>query len=69
MCVTSCRSLVAAGKCDSDPSKMLGITGVCRRSCQDCVDCDETDLICLRKNMRSQRQRAAAAASSGAAHA
>jgi len=60
--LAGCRSLVAAGKCDSDPAKMLGITGVCRRSCEDCTDCSEGDLICLRKNMRSQRQRKAPSA-------
>jgi len=51
----NCKELVAQGKCDSDPVNMLGLTGKCRKSCEDCVDCAADDIICLRKNMRSQR--------------
>jgi prolyl 4-hydroxylase len=46
---------VAAGKCDSEPNVMLGLKGACRRSCQDCTECEPLDLICLRRNMRSMR--------------
>lgn len=49
------RELAAAGKCDSEPATMLGLGGRCRRTCEDCVDCADGDLICLRKNMRSRR--------------
>jgi prolyl 4-hydroxylase len=34
---------------------MLGLTGKCRRACDDCVDCAQDDLVCLRRNMRSLR--------------
>eukprot|EP00878_Enallax_costatus_P041017 GHUV01047456.1.p1 GENE.GHUV01047456.1~~GHUV01047456.1.p1 ORF type:complete len:115 (+),score=35.77 GHUV01047456.1:1433-1777(+) len=50
-----CKALAAAGKCDSDAANMLGLTGRCRKSCDDCIECAENDIICLRKNMRSQR--------------
>uniref|UniRef100_A0A383WBS8 Fe2OG dioxygenase domain-containing protein n=1 Tax=Tetradesmus obliquus TaxID=3088 RepID=A0A383WBS8_TETOB len=51
-----CEARVAAGKCDSEPTVMLGLKGVCRHSCKDCVKCEALDLICLRRNMRSLRQ-------------
>jgi hypothetical protein len=34
---------------------MLGLSGKCRKTCEDCVDCLEDDVICLRKNLRSLR--------------
>lgn len=52
-----CKAKAEEGLCDTDPARMLGLQGECRKSCDDCVDCHETDLICLRRNMRSQRQR------------
>jgi prolyl 4-hydroxylase len=69
----NCRALVAAGKCDAAPELMLGLAGKCRRSCNDCVDCAHSDIVCLRRNMRGlrrmhkQRQAAAAAAAAAAA--
>ncbi len=52
-----CPALAAAGACDARPREMLGLTGQCRRSCEDCVDCAADDVVCLRKNVRSQRAR------------
>eukprot|EP00775_Hariotina_reticulata_P009877 gene9877-10035_t len=49
-----CPKLAAEGQCDTDTS-LLGLTGRCRRSCDDCVDCADSDIICLRRNMRSLR--------------
>lgn len=50
-----CKALSAEGKCDTDAAKMLGLTGICRKTCDDCIECAESDIICLRKNMRSLR--------------
>ncbi|GBF94788.1 prolyl 4-hydroxylase-like [Raphidocelis subcapitata] len=52
-----CGALAAGGACDARPAEMLGLLGKCRRACQDCVDCAENDLVCLRGNMRSRRRR------------
>lgn len=51
----SCRAAVASGRCDSEAATMLGMTGKCRRSCADCIDCAGNDILCLRSNMRSRR--------------
>ncbi|KAF6253134.1 hypothetical protein COO60DRAFT_1643423 [Scenedesmus sp. NREL 46B-D3] len=41
----------------AEPTVMLGLKGECRRSCQDCVECEPLDLMCLRQNMRSLRHK------------
>jgi len=52
-----CKEMAGKGLCDTNAREMTGLTGQCRRSCRDCVDCAAGDLICLRKNMRSLRAR------------
>jgi prolyl 4-hydroxylase len=44
-----------ASRCDSQPEKMLGLAGLCRRACRDCEACAADDLLCLRANGRSRR--------------
>lgn len=48
-----CTALVAEGKCTADLDKMVGPAGICRKSCRDCVDCPQGDILCARRNMRS----------------
>eukprot|EP00775_Hariotina_reticulata_P008869 gene8869-9048_t len=50
-----CPSLAAEGQCDVHPGVLLGLTGLCRRSCGDCVECAAGDMMCLRGNMHSRR--------------
>ena len=52
-----CAALAEEGLCDSKPEEMVGLGGKCRKSCLDCIDCPETDLICLRRNLRGLRFR------------
>ncbi|EFJ51369.1 hypothetical protein VOLCADRAFT_120451 [Volvox carteri f. nagariensis] len=48
-----CAALVAEGRCTSDLDTMVGPAGKCRKSCGDCVDCPNGDILCARRNMRS----------------
>lgn len=50
-----CRLLAEEGACDDRPNEMIGLLGQCRLACGDCVECAESDLLCLRRNLRSQR--------------
>lgn len=57
-CVDSkpnCKARAEEGQCDTEPERLTGLLGECRRSCGDCVDCADGDLVCMRKNLRSLR--------------
>lgn len=48
-----CPSWAREGKCESDTEHMVGMGGLCRKSCHDCIECPAGDVLCQRKNMRS----------------
>eukprot|EP00195_Chlamydomonas_chlamydogama_P016075 CAMPEP_0202891768 /NCGR_PEP_ID=MMETSP1392-20130828/1746_1 /ASSEMBLY_ACC=CAM_ASM_000868 /TAXON_ID=225041 /ORGANISM="Chlamydomonas chlamydogama, Strain SAG 11-48b" /LENGTH=285 /DNA_ID=CAMNT_0049575621 /DNA_START=353 /DNA_END=1210 /DNA_ORIENTATION=+ len=59
----NCGARVKAGECDTKDD-MIGSGGVCRKSCEDCVQCPPNDVLCQRKNMRSLRRQMRSSSSS-----
>lgn len=53
----TCASRARAGECESAPD-MVGPGGLCRKTCRDCIDCAQGDLLCGRANMRGRLSKA-----------
>ncbi|PNW76919.1 hypothetical protein CHLRE_11g481200v5 [Chlamydomonas reinhardtii] len=66
-----CPQLAAAGECEKNMARMVGVTGMCRASCRDCRQCAAGDVLCQRYNMKSlvraRAMRAAAGVQAAAA--